>query len=480
MCIQKADEKETAHPCNMKDFRITMSLDLPALPSTNSSSNSSSNNPLSTLSCSLKNDSTPEYISLPYTSSPASSSYSSSNSSSSQFSISSSPIPIPTRYILIEPLNAHGINYNISIWHVSLHGIDEEDVVEKAKWELNRYKEDRVRRYMLKYLRRKGMFDVYRSLLLSSSSTSTTSTTTQVEHKLVTALHQSLVINGDFEHAERIWAEMAENGLMDGYLRNLDAGSVRGVWKKLEGRDRDGDVPSARSGHAMCMSRDGKLWVYGGWDGKRSLDDLWMYDVSKDRWEMVCAHTSEEDGPGKRSCHKTVMDEEGEWMYVLGRLDDEDAERALMRYYLSRVSAGRRRLGGGVLVSETIETSFSPPITIPNTTATTATTTNATNGREKSSEFYRRHVRSGKWERLSGNGEIVHDHQMVLDEQTKTIWVSGGRVVQRLVEATGEGEGEEESMYGGLWKYEIRSDTWTFVSFVLPVRPCHSKLIFVY
>lgn len=97
----------------------------------------------------------------------------------------------------------------------------------------------------------------------------------------------------------------------------------------MHGVDADGDVPSKRGGHAMCIDHSKQvIYLFGGWDGRKSLDDFWQYDIQGERWRVLSHSTSsEKNGPEPRSCHKMVFDAKTGCIYLLGRLGDKDGLR---------------------------------------------------------------------------------------------------------------------------------------------------------
>lgn len=84
-----------------------------------------------------------------------------------------------------------------------------------------------------------------------------------------------------------------------------------------------------RGGHAMCIDGEsGLIYLHGGWDGQKSLDDFWLYDISKDKWRILSQNSGEDkNGPGPRACHKMVFDRKTGSIYVLGKLADEEGHR---------------------------------------------------------------------------------------------------------------------------------------------------------
>ena len=46
------------------------------------------------------------------------------------------------------------------------------------------------------------------------------------------------------------------------------------------------DIPSGRSYHSLTAIGN-KLYMFGGNDGERALDELWSFDVEKEKWEYI-------------------------------------------------------------------------------------------------------------------------------------------------------------------------------------------------
>ena len=45
--------------------------------------------------------------------------------------------------------------------------------------------------------------------------------------------------------------------------------------------------PVARCKHAMCVSQDGHIYLFGGRSANRPLKDLWRFDPGQNQWEEV-------------------------------------------------------------------------------------------------------------------------------------------------------------------------------------------------
>jgi hypothetical protein len=169
--------------------------------------------------------------------------------------------------------------------------------------------------HILKHLRQRRLLTPFNSILARSGL--------KLEHPLITELHHHIVLQGNWSIAEETLQRISQAGLFDNYLR---ACQPRTIWKRLHGVDADGDKPSKRGGHAMCLDPENEIiYLFGGWDGQKGLDDFWSYSIRADTWCLLSPCTSKEkNGPGARSCHKMVFDSKTGCIYVLGRLADKD------------------------------------------------------------------------------------------------------------------------------------------------------------
>lgn len=78
-----------------------------------------------------------------------------------------------------------------------------------------------------------------------------------------------------------------------------------------------------RGGHQLVMDGDdGKMYLFGGWDGCQDLNDLWCYDVKKSHWLLLHKNSAIHGGPDPRSCHKMVLNSKKSTIYLLGRFLD--------------------------------------------------------------------------------------------------------------------------------------------------------------
>ncbi|KAF8134289.1 Muskelin N-terminus-domain-containing protein [Boletus edulis] len=372
------------HPCNMKEFKIYAGLNPDHM--------------IQILHAGLRDDAVQETFSIPH--------------------INRDGVPFPTRFVKIVPLSAHGQSFHISIWYVSVAGITEPSYVERIRVRYDEHRETVVLRQILKHLRERRLLTPYQSILARSQI--------QFEHPVVTSLHAALVLQGNWDEAETLLTQASSAGLFQSYLQSCQP---HAQWRRLHGVDADGDAPTERGGHAMCIDSDnGHIYLFGGWDGYKSLEDFWVYDIQTERWRVISHNTAnEKNGPIARSCHKMVFDTKSGSIYLLGRLGDGDVMPAR-----PEDEEALRRAGERVGSRPTAYCS----------------------------EFYRYHTRgldAGKWDLLSfdtassGGPPLIFDHQMVMDCDAQVLYVSGGRVV----------DGDWDSpKYSGLYSYSVRTSKW--------------------
>ncbi|KAL5507481.1 hypothetical protein ACEPAH_6937 [Sanghuangporus vaninii] len=419
----------SAHPCNMKDFEVHVGLSRDYL--------------TEVLKASLKNDSKPETFPLRHKSKDG--------------------LSVPTRFVKIVSLSAHGTNFNTSIWYVALSGITDERYVRRVMDAFENNRETLAMRHILKHLRQRRHITTYKQLQERSG--------VRLEHPLVSDLYETLVLRGDWVASETQLKSLSAAGLFSEFIHSC---TPRARWKRLRGTDANGDVPGRRGGHAMCMDvENGLIYLFGGYDGHRSLDDFWVYNVREGRWRLLSHSVVEEkNGPTPRACHKMVFDPRNGCIYVLGRLSDGDFQEAkaaadatsqgsdsvtppelLQGSGQVRSAWSNRRTTGGGATS----TSATPPPQQPSNTVSPAPT------KDYLSELYRyrtRGIDQGNWELLNydtsikGGPKLIYDHQLVLDSESQVLYVQGGRIVD---------DEWKTPKYSGLYSYDLRTDKWTMI-----------------
>jgi hypothetical protein len=253
-------------------------------------------------------------------------------------------------------------------------------------------------RHILKFLRQRRHITTYHHLLKR--------TATRLEDPLVTELYNSLVLYGDFTRTEALLREVGREGLYNSYIH---ACPPRARWTRLHPVDDDGNpyAPSARGGHAMCMDVDkGLIYLFGGWNGLKSLDDFWVYNIATGRWREICSSVGEQkNGPGPRACHKMEFDPKTGCIYMLGRLSDNDRPPGAP-IIVSDDGSSTEREGGGedadTGVGAAPENRRRRSVGVG--TAAAATGGGMSDTKTSCSEFYRYRTRGldqGNWELLT-------------------------------------------------------------------------------
>ncbi|ORX89838.1 hypothetical protein K493DRAFT_64679 [Basidiobolus meristosporus CBS 931.73] len=351
------------HVCNLKEFKVFGGM--------------SPNNMIELLHSGLKNDNDPETFPLKH---------------------KTNNLIFPCQYIKIMPLMAWGANFNYSIWYVELRGICDAAFVEKTYTEYINYREQEAVRLCLKYFRQRNHQEAFTALQ--------NTTGLLLEDPMLTNLHTNLVLNGNFQTAEKLVNQAATSRLFDDYISQCE---YKPVWKRVIGTNKDGLSPCVRGGHQMCIDvQRSKIYLLGGWDGYKDLGDFWVFDISERTWSLINEDTAKEGGPGPRSCHKICFDDTDGDIYVLGRYVDVE----------------------------------------------TRANTNL------ESDFYRYNVVEKKWTCISRNTkaehgpDLIYDQQMCVDNESRTMYVFGGRNVH---------PDPNHQSYSGMYTYHIPSNTWKLV-----------------
>ncbi|CAO3626285.1 unnamed protein product [Cunninghamella echinulata] len=353
-----------AHACNLKEFKIYGGY--------------SKDNMLELLNSGLRNDNEPENFDL---------------------RIHRQQMIFPIQYLKIVPISTFGANFNYSIWFMEVYGIDDSSVIDNLVTQYQNYQEVQTTRLCLKHFRQRNMMNVFNMIK--------TGTGIELEHPLVTALHTELVIKGDFEKTEHILEQLYQQRIFEDYSKNT---SYKTNWRRLWATNQDGDSPSPRGGHQMCLDQEGRrIYLLGGWDGYQDLSDFWCYDIQKEQWKLLSNDTLKNGGPSPRSCHKIGFDSKSRSIFVLGKY---------------------------VECHSVPESHLEP-------------------------DFYRYYCDEDRWKKIShntvqeGGPGLIFDHQMCIDTENEMIYIFGGRSVSYDI---------SRHVYSGLYSYHIPSNTWKLLS----------------
>ncbi|CAG7818322.1 unnamed protein product [Allacma fusca] len=337
---------EKTHVCNLKKFKIFGGL--------------TEANMIELLESGLKNDSYPETFTLKH---------------------DIDGYSFPCKFIKIVPLQSWGPSFNFSIWYVELNGVDDFEYVKPSISRFNSYREREAIRVCLKHLREHNYLDAFESLQKK--------TRIQLEHPLMTELHDILVMKGDYAGAEKFLERSADKNLFHDFISQQD---YQASWAPIspeinsDGDNHHGgpDRPGMRGGHQMCIDPHGEvIYLFGGWDGNQDLADFWCFHLTTSKWTLISPNTELEGGPTPRSCHKMCLDSERRQIFTLGRyIDSQTPNRFLMK-----------------------------------------------------SDFFVYDIETNKWTLITedtaamGGPQLVFDHQICMDVEKQTIYVFGGRIL---------------------------------------------------
>ncbi len=180
-------------------------------------------------------------------------------------------------------------------------------------------------RVVLKYLRSQQIRPAYDALYDHMKATAGP-VLPLLEHPLLTELHQAIVTEGDYHHSEVLIHSIMETGLMDDYIARMP---VTHTWHQLQPSvDADGATrePSRRGGHALCQADDGQVFLFGGWDGGKDLDDFWIrepadFDMDDEagglpeyRWRRIERKSETDAWPNARSGHAMAVHGRSLWV----------------------------------------------------------------------------------------------------------------------------------------------------------------------
>lgn len=181
----------------------------------------------------------------------------------------------------------------------------------------SQYKESMILRHILKHLRQRRLLGPYQSIL-SRTGFGRGSTSQNFEHPVISSLHNALVLEGQFSDAETLLESGGSRGLFSSSILSFQPTAA---WSRIDALgDPEGVTtqPSARGGHAMCLDREsGLIYMFGGWDGKKNLQDFWVWSIHEMKWKLL-----KSNGPAPRACHKMVFNEQTGDIFLFGTLDD--------------------------------------------------------------------------------------------------------------------------------------------------------------
>ncbi|XP_053992752.1 rab9 effector protein with kelch motifs-like [Hylaeus volcanicus] len=82
-------------------------------------------------------------------------------------------------------------------------------------------------------------------------------------------------------------------------ISNIDPDPVSSIWSNP---NIAGDSPEPRAAHSTNLINENKVYLFGGWNGKKALNDLYVIDVET----MQCTQLLSENTPSIRNNHAAV------------------------------------------------------------------------------------------------------------------------------------------------------------------------------
>ncbi|GLE00367.1 hypothetical protein PINS_up009124 [Pythium insidiosum] len=95
--------------------------------------------------------------------------------------------------------------------------------------------------------------------------------------------HRALLLNGGTRMF--VFGGRSEGGAACRDMFFLDLTTVS--WLQVQWTT---DSPAGRFGHGLVALDDAVMWLFGGWDGHRSMNDVWTFDSTAFMWQRPSCH----------------------------------------------------------------------------------------------------------------------------------------------------------------------------------------------
>eukprot|EP00917_Polyrhabdina_sp_WS-2016_P028577 GHVP01060924.1.p1 GENE.GHVP01060924.1~~GHVP01060924.1.p1 ORF type:complete len:719 (+),score=135.08 GHVP01060924.1:149-2305(+) len=229
------------------------------------------------------------------------------------------------QYVKIVPLKTHGGRFSFSVWYLELWGIVNEVEIKQIEKDMKLEKETAITFNVLKQLRKENHHDLADEYAKRKGINSIN------EHSA--NLYKSIIMKKDLDSAENILLRMEkENSSIfeKAYEDFAKKSGVDAIWKRLESENG----PPARGGHQFVLdSNRGNLILFGGWDGKKALSDLWKYIPLENKWEQILDNQADNVFPLPVSCHRMAYDSDKDGVYVLGGYKNDNYSPGYKQLY---------------------------------------------------------------------------------------------------------------------------------------------------
>lgn len=158
-----------------------------------------------------------------------------------------------------------------------------------------KFREAEIVRLCLKHFRTQGYHSAFKALQEQ--------TNVKLESQLMSDLHETLVVNGNFAKTEEYVEQFVTSpGLIDNYSSKQ---KYKAIWSVQDTLTRPDVRPGVRGGHQLIVdTNENRIYLFGGWDGFRDLSEMWYYDIKLNSWTLIHEKAELHGGPSPRSCHK--------------------------------------------------------------------------------------------------------------------------------------------------------------------------------
>ena len=257
-----------------------------------------------------------------------------------------------------------------------------------------------------------------------------------MESSIVSLIYETLVTKGNFKETERILEEN-QIKLFDSFLREKRKFSFQISFNLINNNNstpiNEEDSmkkpktfrPIGRGGHQMVIdSNDQKIYLFGGWNGFKDLNDFWSFNLLTNEWTLISQDSQLEGGPSPRSCHKLTIDVQRKKIFSLGKYLDSNLRKTFVGDHHPTANQNQDHL---------------------------------------KSDFFVFDILSNEWTLITedtegmGGPKLVFDHQICFDSKENILWIFGGKVIQPISDQI---HSIQTSIISGLYSFQVPTNSW--------------------
>jgi len=144
----------------------------------------------------------------------------------------------------------------------------------------------------------------------SQPSVSGSAPMARMKHSATLVSGSQILVFGGFNKKERV--------LSDFTMLDLAADCSSATWMPITADAPPGSKAiSARAQHSACASQDGRhVFIFGGYDGFKSMNDLWLFDGTERSIRNISVETPLPDARSRHTAHMV-----GDLMHLFGGYD---------------------------------------------------------------------------------------------------------------------------------------------------------------